>query len=197
MFVFAVLVIVIFNFAFEASRDEIILIGPGILWVAFTFAGTLGLNHSFAMERDDGCLQGIMLTPIDAGEIYLGKALGNAIFMLTVEVMILPVFSILFNLPLLHLDRLMAIILAGTLGFAGVGTIIAAVTANTKMREVLLPIMLFPLIVPLFIAVVEGTSAVLQNAEPAAFNNWLRVAVSFDVVFMVVSYWIFGFVLEE
>ncbi len=198
MFIFAVLVIVIFNFAFEASRDEVLLIGPGILWVAFCFAGTLGLNHSAAMEKENGCLQGMMLTPIDRGTIYLGKTAANALFMFIVELIILPVFALLFNISLLNiLPQLLAVNVVGTIGFSGVGTIIAAITANTKMREVLLPIVLFPILLPLLIGVIESTAILLQGGNMGGYYNWLKIVTVFDVVFIVVSYWVFDYVLEE
>lgn len=198
MFIFSILVLVIFTFAFEASRNEILLIGPGILWVAFAFAGTLGLNHASALEKENGCLNGIMLAPVDRGNIYLGKFLGNAIFMYLVELIILPFFSILFNVPIVeHLPKLLLINALGTIGYAGVGTIISAVTANTKMREVLLPIVLFPILVPLFLGVVEGTAIVLQGGEIGGYYNWIKILTLFDIVFIVVAYWIFDFVLEE
>ncbi len=198
MFVFAMLVIVIFTFAFEASRDEILLIGPGILWVAFTFAGTLGLNHSSAVEKENGCLHGIMLGPIDRGTIYLGKMIGNALFMFAVEIMILPIFSMLFNISLIDkLPQILLINAVGTIGFSSVGTIIAAVTANTKMREVLLPIILFPILIPLFIGVVESVAILLQDGEMGGYNNWLKILTAFDVIFIVVSYWLFDFILED
>ena len=198
MFIFALLVIVIFNFAFEASREEVLLFGPGILWVAFIFAGTIGLNHAFTIEKENSCLYGIMITPIDRGAIYLGKLISNAIFMLLMEIFILPFFSLLFNIPLLFiLPKLLLLNIVGTIGFSSVGTILSAIAANTRMREVLLPILLFPVIVPLLIGVVEGTSILLRNLEMGGYYNWLKILVVFDTVFIVVSYWIFDQVLEE
>lgn len=198
MFVFAILVIVIFNFAFEASRDEILLIGPGILWVAFTFAGTLGLNHAFGIERENDSLHGLMIAPIDRGTIYLGKVFSTALFMFLMELFILPFFSILFNLSLWpFLGRMILLNLVGTIGFSAVGTILAAVAANTRMREVFLPILLFPILVPLLIGVVEGTALLIQGHETGGYYNWLRILTVFDIVFLVVSYWIFDQILEE
>lgn len=198
MFVFALLVIVIFNFAFEAGRSDITLIGPGILWIAFTFAGTLGLNHAFALEKENNCLNGMMLTPLDRGDIYLGKFLGTALFMFIMEILILPFFSLLFNISLLAvLPQLLLINLLGTAGFCGVGTILSAVAANTRLREVLLPIMLFPVLVPLLIGVVESTAILLQDSDSGGYLNWVKILTVFDVVFIVVSYWMFGHILEE
>ncbi|OQY27616.1 MAG: hypothetical protein B6244_10180 [Candidatus Cloacimonetes bacterium 4572_55] len=203
MFIFALLVIVIFNFAFEAGRDEILLIGPGILWVAFTFSGSLGLNHAFAVEKENNCLQGMMLAPIDRGNIYLAKVIGTTIFMYIVELMMLPIFSILFNISIIeNLPGLLLMNGLGTIGFCAVGTTVSAVTANTKMREMMLPIILFPLLIPLFIGVVEASSAlmqggVMQSEEIGVFRNWVKILIGFDTLFIIVSYWIFNYILEE
>lgn len=196
MFVFAIMVVVIFNFAFELKQFEIADIAPGVLWVAFTFAGILGLNRSFVLEKDRGGLEGLMLAPMDRSAIYLGKMLGNVIFMLVVEVIILPIFTILFNLPLL-LPALVPIILLGTVGFAAVGTLFAAMAVNTRTREVLLPVLLFPIAVPIIIAAVKASGAVFAGDSLAAVSHWLRLMVVFDTIFLVVAFITFEFVLEE
>jgi heme exporter protein B len=143
MFVFSVLVIVIFNFAFDlrVSGERVREVAPGALWVAFAFAGILGLNRAFVMEKDRGCLEGLLLSPVDHSAIYFGKMLSTILFMLIVEAFMLPVFTAFFSVNLFDL-RLVLIIVLGTVGFAGVGTILSAMTAQTRAREVLLPILL-------------------------------------------------------
>ncbi|MFQ6001115.1 MAG: heme exporter protein CcmB [Anaerolineae bacterium] len=195
MFVFAFLVIVIFNFAFELQRLEPEAIAPGVLWVAFTFAGVLGLNRSFVLEKDKGCLEGLMLCPVDRGAIYLAKMMGNIIFILLMEAIALPLFLALSNLPLPW--ELLPILLLGTVGFAGVGTLFAAISVNTRTREVMLPLLLFPVIVPVIIAAVKATGVVFAGGSLREASGWLNLLISFDAIFLVVAFITFEYVLEE
>jgi heme exporter protein B len=196
MFVFALLVIVIFNFAFELRVANVKQVAPGVLWVTFTFAGMLGLNRSFILEKDRGCLEGLLLAPVDRSAIYFGKMLGNLIFMSVVEVIVLPIFWVLFNPPLFS-PALILIIVLGTLGFAGVGTLFSAIAVHTRAREVMLPILLFPIVVPLMIAAVKITGGLLDGQPLSEMRNWLNLLVGFDIIFVTVSYMTFDYVVEE
>ncbi len=196
MFVFALLVIVIFNFAFELRVANVKQIAPGVLWVAFTFAGMLGLNRSFILEKDKGCLEGLLLAPVDRSAIYFGKMLGNLIFMSLVEAIVLPIFWALFNPPLFS-PALILVIVLGTVGFAGVGTLFSAIAVHTRAREVMLPILLFPIVVPLMIAAVKITGGLLDGRLLWEMRNWLNLLVGFDVIFLTVSYMTFDYVVEE
>lgn len=196
MFVFVFLALVVFNFAFELRVDNVRQVAPGVLWVAFSFAGVLGLNRSFILEKDRGCLEGLLLSPLDRSLIYLAKVLSNLLFMLVVEVLALPVFTALFNLPLLRLD-LGVVVLLGTVGFAGVGTLFSAMVVNTRAREVLLPVLLFPIVTPVLIASVKLTGGLLDGEPLLAMGNWLRLLGGFDVIFLAVSYMTFDYVVEE
>ena len=198
MLLFAVLVVVIFNFTFEPGSRAAVEAAPGILWVAFTFAGVLGLHRAFSREVENGCLQGLMLTPIDRGLIFLGKMLGNVIFILLVEIITLPLFAILFNVPVLAgLGRLSLIFLLATIGFAAVGTLFSAIAINTRTREIMLPILLFPVEVPVTLAAVNATAAVLNGRDWLAISGWLKILLVFDVIFVMVCYITFEYVLEE
>jgi heme exporter protein B len=196
MFVFALLVIVIFNFAFELRVANVKQVAPGVLWVTFTFAGMLGLNRSFILEKDKGCLEGLLLAPVDRSAIYFGKMLGNLIFMSVVEAIVLPIFWVLFNPPLFS-PALILVIVLGTLGFAGVGTLFSAIAVHTRAREVMLPILLFPIVVPLMIAAVKTTGGLLDGQPLSEMRNWLNLLVGFDVIFLTVSYMTFDYVVEE
>ena len=196
MFVFALLVIVIFNFAFELRVANVKQVAPGVLWVTFTFAGMLGLNRYFILEKDKGCLEGLLLAPVDRSAIYFGKMLGNLIFMSVVEAIVLPIFWVLFNPPLFN-PALILIIVLGTLGFAGVGTLFSAIAVHTRAREVMLPILLFPIVVPLMIAAVKITGGLLDGQPLSEMRNWLNLLVGFDVIFLTVSYMTFDYVVEE
>jgi heme exporter protein B len=194
MLVFALLVIVIFNFAFEP--DKIGLVASGILWVALTFAGVLGLNRSFVIEKDKGCLEGLMLCPVDRDAIYLGKMVSNLAFMLVVAVIILPVFFILFNLPSFRAELVLIVVLA-TIGFASVGTLFSSLAVNTKAREIMLPILFFPIVVPVIIAAVKATEQVIAGESWSSLVSWLQVMAAFDIIFLVVSSMVFEFIIEE
>lgn len=196
MFVFALLVIVIFNFAFELRVQNVREVAPGVLWVTFTFAGMLGLSRSFVLEKDRGCLEGLLLCPVDRSAIYFGKMLGNVVFMTIVEAIILPIFSVLFNVSLFQ-PVLLLIVVLGTLGFAGVGTLFSAMAVHTRSREVMLPVLLFPVVVPAMIAAVKATSGILDGLPVSDIAHWLRLLAVFDVIFLALSFMTFDFVVEE
>ncbi len=198
MFVFAVLVIVVFNFAFDlrVSGDRVRQVAPGALWVAFAFAGVLGLNRAFVMEKDRGCLEGLLLSPVDHTAIYFGKMVSTVLFMLIVEAFTLPVFTAFFDVNLFDL-RLIFIILLGTLGFAGVGTILSAMTAQTRAREVLLPILLLPVAAPVLIAAVKATAGVLDGLAMGEISRWLQLLVAFDIIFPAAAFMTFDYVVKE
>ncbi len=192
--VFALLVIVIFNFAFEPERVG--LVASGVLWVALTFAGVLGLSRSFILEKDNGCLEGLMLCPVDRGAIYFGKMLGSLTFILVVAVIVLPIFFILFNLPIFQ-PALVLIVVLATIGFASVGTLFSALAVNTKAREIMLPILFFPIVIPVIIAAVKATELVLAGESWSSLASWLQVMAAFDIIFVVVSSLVFEFIIEE
>jgi heme exporter protein B len=198
MFVFAVLVIVIFNFAFDlrVSGERVRQVAPGALWVAFAFAGILGLNRAFVAEKDRGCLEGLLLAPMDHTAIYFGKMISTMLFMLVVEALMLPVFTAFLGVNLFDL-RLALIVLLGTLGFAGVGTILSAMTAQTRSREVLLPILLLPVAAPVLIAAVKATAAILDGLSMADIGLWLQLLVAFDLIFPAVAFMTFDYVVKE
>lgn len=196
MFVFALLAVIVFNFAFELRVPSMKMVAPGIVWVAVSFAGTLGLNRAFVIEQDKGSLAGLLLAPVDRAAIYFGKMLGNLIFIVVVETILLPLVMVFFNLSLLTWEHLLAIFL-GTFGFAAVGTIFSAIAVNTRAREVMLPILLFPVLLPVLIAGVKLTGGLLDGEALAAMANWLRLIVLYNIGFTVLAYLTFGFVVEE
>jgi heme exporter protein B len=196
MFVFALLAVIIFNFAFELRVPDMKMVAPGIIWVAITFAGTLGLNRAFVIEQEKGSMAGLLLAPIDRSAIYFGKMLSSLLFMLVVEIILLPLVMVFFNLALLTWQHLLVLLL-GTYGFAAVGTVFSGIAVNTRAREVLLPILLFPVVLPILIAGVKMTGALLDGESLSSLSNWLRLIAIYDVVFTIVAYLTFGFVVEE
>jgi heme exporter protein B len=196
MLVFSLLVVLIFNFALELDKAARENVAAGVLWVTAIFAGTLGLNRSFAMEKDRGSLDGLLLAPVDRSAIYFGKLLGNLLFMLLVQAVILPVFSILFNLPMLK-PLLLVVVLLGTIGYAGVGTLLASMAVHSRTRDVMLPILLFPVAVPVLVAAVRASGAILISAPWEDIGPWLNLLIVYDVIFIAVAFMAFDYVVEE
>lgn len=196
MLIFALLVILIFNFALELDASARASVTAGVLWVAFTFAGTLGLNRSMAVEKDRGCLDGLLLAPVDRSAIYFGKALGNLVFMLATAAVILPLFSILYNTNLFR-PGLLLVVLLGSLGYSAVGTLLASMTVQARTRDILLPILLFPVVLPLVIAAVKASSGFLLGLEMGEISPWLSLMGAYDVIFTAAAWMVFDFVVEE
>ena len=198
MFVFAVLVIVVFTFAFDlrVSGERVRQVVPGALWVAFIFSGILGLSRAFVAEKDQGCLEGLLLAPVDHTAIYFGKMISTVLFMLVVEALMLPVFSAFFGVNLFD-PGLILVIFLGTVGFAGVGTILSAMTAQTRAREVLLPILLLPVAAPVLIAAVKATAGILDGLPLSDLVRWLELLVAFDLLFPAAAFMTFDYVVKE
>ena len=194
--VFTLVVIVIFNFAFGASQETMVLVAPGMLWVTFAFAGVLSLNRSFIPEKEEGCLEGLMACPIKREAIYVGKMLSSLLFMLIIEAIILPIFAVLFNLPVLSL-QLVTITVLTTVGFVAVGTLFSALAVNTKARELVLPILFLPIVTPIIIGAVKASGLALSGEPWGGLSTWLQIIGAFDAIFLVVAFLIFAFVIEE
>jgi heme exporter protein B len=194
MGLFALLVLVIFNFAFDLRIDNKAAVAPGALWVAFIFASLLGLGRTIAAEREQGSMDRLLLCPVDRKAIYLAKLLGNLLFIGVVEIVALPIFAALFDVPL-FVGALIPIVLLGTLGIATLGTLFSAMAAATRARDLLLPILVFPLLVPVVIGAVRATGALL--APSANEPPWLGLIIAFDVIFLSVSMLTFQYVIEE
>lgn len=194
--IFSLLVFVIFNFTFQMRRVDLPALAPGMLWVAFTFAGTLGLNRSFAVEKDRGSLEGLMLAPVDRSAIYLGKMLANLVLMLLAEAVLLPLFAVLFNMPFTQVATIVPVVLLGTIGFVAVGTLLAAVAVHTRAREVMLPVLLFPTLIPVVIAAVQATGRVLRGQPLAELAPELAILVAYDVILFAVAWLSFEYVIE-
>jgi len=198
MLFFGIVVLVVFNFALESVRETIRAAVPGVLWVSFAFSGTLGLNRMFASEKENSCLQGLLMLPVDRGIIYLGKTLAVTVFMLITEVVIFVFCLVFFNLEVWReIPYLAMVFVIGTLGFAAVGTLLAAVSVNTRMREVLLPLLLFPVVLPILVNAVEATHIILNSVEYGALRLPLTIMSVFTIVFGTLSYLLFDFVLED
>lgn len=198
MCVFALLLVFLFNFTLQGSHEEVLRTLPVVLWVAFAFVGILGFNRSFAAERENSCLDGLRLAPADPGAIYLGKMLANLLFVGVAEVVVVIAASLWYNFSFIpSLPWFVLTVFLGTLGYVAVGTVFGAIAANTRMREVMLPVLQFPVAVPVFIGGIEATSGALRGEPAADFAGWLKLLFAFSVVFVVLSYLLFEYVVEE
>lgn len=196
MLVFALLVILIFNFALELDAKARATVTGGVLWVTFAFAGTLGLNRSMASEKDRGCLDGLLLAPVDRSVIYFGKAIGNLVFMFIVEAIVLPIYSVLYNINLFQ-PGLLLVILLGSVGYVAVGTLLASMAVQTRTRDVLLPILLFPLVIPVLIAAVKASTGILDVSPVDQIQPWINLLIVYDIIFVAISFMLFDYIVEE
>jgi heme exporter protein B len=196
MLVFSLMAVFVFSIALDLSAANPLDTTPGLLWVTIAFAGILGLNRSLAQEQENRCIDGLLLAPMDRSAIFFGKALGNVLFMAVVELFVVPVFAVLFNVPLLR-GSVWSVIALGTLGYAAVGTLFSTMAVNTRAREVMLPILLLPVAVPIFISAVNATAGFL-NAKPLGeVANWLQLLAAYDAIIIAISFMTFDFVVEE
>ena len=196
MLVFALLVVLIFNFALELDIRTRETVTAGVLWVTFAFAGTLGLNRSMAVEKDRGCLDGLLLAPVDRSALYFGKAIGNLIFMLIVEAIVIPLYSVLYNVNLFN-PGLMVVILLGSWGYVAVGTLLASMAVQTRTRDVLLPILLFPVVLPVLVPALKASNGFLQGFAMVDIFPWLNLLIVYDFIFTLVAFMVFDYVVEE
>ena len=195
--VFVLLVLVLFSFTFDPTAAEARRFGPGLLWLALLFAGSLMLQPSFVREQTNDTLSALRMAPIEPFAVLLGKLVANACYLFFVELILLPIFAALYNLAILPvLGRLLLVLLLGTIGLATTGTVFSAITAQARLRELLLPLLLFPIVAPLLIASSEATVGLLST-QPYLDRVWLVFLLAFDVVFLTAA-WLFGeYIFEE
>jgi heme exporter protein B len=194
---FALVLLFVFQFALGPDREQLVALLPGLLWLGFILSGLLALGRSFLIERENDCREGLLLAPGDKSAIYAGKLAGNLALMFGVEAFLLVLFAIFFNLDLTGvLPALLVVVVLGTLGLATLGTLFAAMTADLRARELLFPVLLLPLEVPILLGTVKATEAVLSGEGLAAASHWLGLLAAADVVFVVVGFLTFEFVLE-
>jgi heme exporter protein B len=196
MVAFSLLAVLIFGLAFDLRVPDAKMVAPGVMWVVILFSGVLGLNRSFGAEVDRSTLAALLLAPVDRSAIYFGKFLAQLVFMLLNEAIILPVTLVIFDINILQPWILVGVLL-GTIGYVAVGTLFAALAANSRARESLLPILLLPVMVPIFMAGVALSANVLDGRSLSDFQRWLWIMVVYDLIFVVVAYLVFDLIWEE
>jgi heme exporter protein B len=197
MFFFGTLLLFVFHFSFDLAPERVAEMAPALLWLAFLFTGTLGLAQLFEAERGNHCLEALLLSPMDRGALFLAKTAFNFILMVLVEIVVIPLFWILFNLRSWDvIPNLFLVTLLGTVGFCVLGTLLSAVTLKARARELLLPLVLFPLMIPVILGTIRCMETILRTGELGDALPWLRLLVGFDVIFLTVGVLIFDWVIE-
>ena len=195
--VFVLIVIVLFSFTFDPTSSESRRFGPGLLWLAFLFAASLMFQPSFLREQMNDTLAALRLAPIDPFSILAGKVAANFLFLLLVEMILLPVFAVMYNTAIMAvLPQLILVLALGTVAMATTGTVFSAVSAQARLRELLLPLLLLPILAPVLIASTEATAGLLR--DPAELSRvWVTFLVAFDVIFLTAAWLVGEYVLEE
>jgi heme exporter protein B len=197
MFFFGTLLLFVFHFSFDLAPERVTEMAPALLWLAFLFTGTLGLAQLFEAERGNHCLEALLLSPMDRGALFLAKTAFNLILMVLVEIVVIPLFWILFNLRSWDvIPNLFLVTLLGTVGFCVLGTLLSAVTLKARARELLLPLVLFPLMIPVILGTIRCMETILRAGDLGEALPWLRLLIGFDVIFLTVGVLIFDWVIE-
>lgn len=195
---FAATALLLFAFAFGPDAADLRGAGPGVIWLTILLSGVLVFNRSYQIELEGGAIDPLLTYPGSRRSIYVGKFAANAAILLIVEAFVLPLAAVLFHVPLLDgLAGVVAIVLAGTVGFAALGTLYAAISSRSRARDVLLPLLLFPMLIPLLLAAVQGTTAFLEGDAMGYGGAWLRLLAAFDLIFLAASVWASPWVLGE
>ncbi|MDP7579539.1 MAG: heme exporter protein CcmB [SAR202 cluster bacterium] len=194
--IFSILVIVIFNFAISPTPKMIGFVAPGILWVAFILGGMFGLTRSFGLEREGGALKGLLLAPVGRDAIFYGKMAAMFTLMMVVEVIVFPVFAVLFNLSL-WIPWLIPVAALTTLGIATIGTVFSAIAMNTRAREIMFPLLFLPVAIPTIIAAVETSGVAIRGVELAEMSRWIPFMGAIDAVFLVICPVAFNLIIED
>ena len=195
---FAALTLLLFGFALGPETEQLRRAAAGVLWLTVLFSGILAFNRSYQLELEDGALETLILYPGARRSLYLGKLVANMAFLLLVEAVVVPLAAILYQIPVgPALPGLAGMLLLGTFGFVTLGTFYAAMASRVRAREVLLPLLLFPMLVPLVVAAVKGTVAVLSGDPMGEAGSWARLLAAYDAIFFVAATWAFEAVIEE
>lgn len=196
--VFSLLAIVIFFFAWDPTAVGPLDLAPGVLWVTFTFSGLLAMHRSFGVESQDGALDALLVAPIPREAIFLGKALANLVFVLGVQAVALPALAMFYNVPLGDvLLPLLGIMLLSAIGLVAVGTLFGGITANTRMAELLLPVLALPFFVPIVMPAAQATARLLAGRPLEESLAWLRILLAFDLVFVYACTVAYPFTIED
>jgi heme exporter protein B len=186
-FSFALVILLLFSFAFDLEPEQIREIAAGLLWLVFAFAGTLILNRSFARELTNDCLDALLASPVSGPELFFGKCLANYVLIIIVECISLPVFVIFYDVRLQHLALLFLVMLLGSWGITVIGTLFSAMTVNLRLRELMLPTLIYPMLIPALIGAIQLSRALIVGAPLAENLIWFRILIAFNVIFTILA----------
>ena len=194
---FSLLLLFVFEFTLGGDRDRVGALLPGLLWLGVLLAGLLGLGRTFVLERENDCWEALLVTPGDKSAVYVGKLIGNLLLMALVEAVVLGLFVLFMNVDLARaMPGLLAVLGLGTLGIAAVGTLFGAMTAHVRARELLFPVLLLPVLVPVLLAIVKATEALLAGDPVAGVSHWMKLLIAADVIYVVAGLLTFDVLLE-
>jgi heme exporter protein B len=196
MAAFAILAVIVFGLAFDLRVPKSEMVAPGVLWVVVLFTGIIGLNRSFGAEVDRGSLAALLLAPVDRSALYFGKLLANFIFMILVELVMLPVILVIFDVNMFRPIILLGLFL-GSLGYVGVGTLFAALSASARARESMLPVLLLPVMIPVFVAGAGLTANMIDAHNLNNVQRWLSLLLAYDLIFLTIAYLVFDLIWED
>ncbi|MFN2303521.1 MAG: heme exporter protein CcmB [Anaerolineales bacterium] len=196
MLIFALLIVFLFNFALQLAPDLQAGLASGLLWISLAFASTLGLNRSVSLERENNAMDGLLLAPVDRSAIFFGKAISNFGFTLIVSLILLPIFSIFYQQNMFNLSLILVIVL-GVGAYTSLGTLLAALSIQTRTRDVLLPILLYPLALPILIAAVEASRGALSDIPLGDLQSWFFILLAANILFVAAGLMFFETILEE
>ncbi|MFP6627056.1 MAG: heme exporter protein CcmB [Deltaproteobacteria bacterium] len=198
LFVLGVLILLVFNFALDITAENMGRLAPGLLWAAIVLSAMLGVSRTFLIERENGCMSALLASPLDRSSLFVAKLCVNLLFLLTFEAMLLPVFMLMFGLdPWQNIPALAVVLFAGSVGLAATGTLFALAALGTRARELMLPLLVLPLEIPLVIAAVKATALVLAGQPLGLLGAWGNILVAFDVLFLVLGWLAFEFVATD
>jgi len=198
MLIFSLLTVIVFSFIFEPGAEYKIDLVGGILWMAIVFAGILGLNKSMMSEINGGNLNALLLAPVDKSAIFFGKVLSNFVFLVFMEIITVPVFTIFYNINIFQHTLLpIPVLILGTYGFSVLGTLFSIISVKSRTREVMLPILLLPLMIPIILAAIQSINIFIKGDAISDADRWIRLIAAFDLIFTFVVYAIFDYIVEE
>ncbi|MBT4089864.1 MAG: ABC transporter permease [Deltaproteobacteria bacterium] len=197
MLFFSIIILLVFAFALPSDSADQKILAPGIFWVTFLLSGMLSLNKSFQMEKENGCMEALLVSPTSRGAIFFGKMAGNTVFIMIIQAMLIPLFSLLFvNSAIYQFGELLLLSFVSTIGFCALGTLLSGITTDLRFKDILLPILLFPLLVPLLLASVKITQSILGAEGIQGELDWLKLLIGFDLIFLIIAYLTFDYVME-
>lgn len=195
--VFALMLVIVFSFTLEAGLGLEKKISGGIFWITVTFAGILSFNKTIGTETDNGNFQALMLAPVDRSAVFFGKVISNMLFLLLVEIILIPLFLVFYNVMIINHPLMVAVIILCTYAYSLIGTLFSIVSVRTSSREIMLPILFLPFMVPVIIAAVLATNVFITGGEIYYSYNWIKLTAVFDIIFTAVIYGIFSLIIEE